>query len=454
MSYIELCRKAVESALKAGASEAEAFLMRKRSIGVEIERAEIKTAADLKDAGIAVRVAKEGKIGFAYTNNLTEEHVARIALEARKACEASRKDKSWKQLPEAKTYPTVRGTYDMRITRFTPAEAVAMCQRMMAAAVKVDKRVLPAFGGVEVLTEEMACVNSHGVEVEDRGTALICYLGTMARSETQISPICVEFKASRTFAPEPDWIGSEADKLAIQSIKVGGAEAGRFPVLLDPFALEEILTYTLIRAVGGDNVSRGNSILKDKVGEKVAGENVSIYDDGTLQGGLQSGSADTEGVPKQKTPIIQDGILDGFLYDNYWAKMEGKESTGNGSRGGGRLSLPPYGTLPAIKPSNIIFKAGTASEDELIEEVKNGYYVRSVQGAHQSNPETGEFSVALAPAWRILQGKITHAVKGVMIAGNIYEMLEKIALVGEKTRQLSNLIAPKIVVSELNVVAK
>lgn len=454
MNHIELCGKAVESALKAGASEAEAFLMSKRSIGVEIERAEIKTAADLKDAGIAVRAVKAGKVGFAYTNSLTEEDVARIAEEARKACEASPRDKNWKQLPEAKSYPTVRDTYDRRITRFTSAEAVAVCLRMMVAAVKVDKRVLPAFGGVEVLTEETACVNSHGVEVEDKGTALICYLGTMARSKTQISPVCVEFKASRTFAPEPDWIGSEAGKLAMQSIKVGKAEAGRFPVLLDPFALESILTYTLIPAVGGDNVSRGNSILKDKVGKKIAGENVSIYDDGALQGGLQSGKADMEGVPKRRTPIIEDGVLEGFLYDNYWAKMEGKESTGNGSRGGGRLSLPPYGTLPTIKPSNVILKAGTASEDELIKEVKNGYYVRNIQGAHQSNPETGEFSVALAPAWRILQGKITHAVKGVMIAGNIYDMMEKIALVGKEARQLSNLIAPKIVISELNVVTK
>jgi len=101
-----------------------------------------------------------------------------------------------------------------------------------------------------------------------------------------------------------------------------------------------------------------------------------------------------------------------------------------------------------------MLEAGTADEDELIREVRNGYYVRSVQGAHQSNPETGEFSVALAPAWRIENGEITKAVKGVMITGNAYDMIRKISLLGKETRQIQTLIAPKVVVSELNVVTK
>ncbi len=161
-----------------------------------------------------------------------------------------------------------------------------------------------------------------------------------------------------------------------------------------------------------------------------------------------------EGVPRQKTPIIDKGVLRSFLYNNYWASLEGRESTGNAGRGGGGLSLPPYGTIPNISPTNIQLKAGTFTEEELLEEVKNGYYVRSVQGAHQSNPETGEFSVALAPAWRIQKGKITHAVKGVMIAGNAYDMLKKISALGKETRQVGTFITPKIVISELNVITK
>ncbi len=454
MSYLELCEKVIKSAEKLGAKEAEALIVVRRAIGVEIERAEIKTCSDVMDSGLGVRTIIDQKTGFAFTNILTKTEAEKALKQAVKASKASLKDKNWKRLPEKRKYPTVKDTYDEKVTRFTSDEAVVLCQTMIDTAYGVDKRVLPAFGGTEVAIFENICVNSHGVKVEDKGTSFGCGLGAMARSETQVSPMCVEFKASRRYDPDPKWVAKEAARLAIDAINVGKAEAGKFPILLDPFALQSILTFTLIQSVKGDIVARGRSIFKDKIGKKIAGENITLYDNGILAGGLSSGKMDMEGVPRQKTPIIEKGVLQGFLYNNYWARLEGKESTGNASRGGGGLSLPPYGTIPNINPTNIQLEAGSFKEEELLEEVKNGYYVRSVQGAHQSNPETGEFSVALAPAWRIQRGKIIHAVKGVMIAGNVYDMLKQIAALGKETRQVGTFITPKVVVSELNVITK
>ncbi|MFQ6074285.1 MAG: TldD/PmbA family protein [Candidatus Bathyarchaeia archaeon] len=454
MSHMELCKKVLRSAEKLGAKEAEALIVVRHAIGVEIERAEIKTCSDIVDGGLGVRTITNQKIGFAFTNILTQKEAEKTAKRAVEASKASPKDKNWKKLPEKRRYPTVRDTYDKKITRFTSDEAVALCQTMISTAYEVDKRVLPAFGGAQVTIFESVCLNSHGVKASDRGTSLVCSLGTMARSKTQVSPVCFEFKASRRYEPDPEWVAEEAARLAIEAVNVGKAEAGRFPILLDPFALQSILTYTLVQSVKGDIVARGRSIFKNKIGKKIAGENITIYDNGTLPGGLNSGKMDMEGVPRQKTPIIEEGILRGFLYNNYWARLEGKESTGNAGRGGGGLSLPPYGTIPTISPTNIQLKAGTFTEEELLEEVKNGYYVRSVQGAHQSNPETGEFSVALAPAWRIQKGRITHAVKGVMIAGNAYDMLKKVSALGKEARQVGTFIAPKVVISELNVITE
>lgn len=453
MGNFELCMRAIKAATRAGAKEVEALIVKRKLIGVDIERAEIKTCTDIKDVGIAIRAVTSGKIGFAYTNMLAEDEVEKTAMQAAKASKASLKDKNWRQLPEKQRYPIVKDIYDKRIVEFTSDEAVALCQKMMEAAIDVDKRVMPALGGTEVGVEEKFCLNSYAVEIEDRGTTLACALGTMAKSATQISPMCFEFKASRTYTPEPEWIGSEAAKQAIDSINVGKAETGEFPILLDPFALQSIIMYTLIPSIKGDMVHRGRSVLKDKIGEKIAGENITLYDDGTIPGGLRSGKTDMEGVPKQKTPIIEHGILKGFLYDNYWARLEGKESTGNADRGGGSLQLPPYGTLPSINSTNITLKPGTATENGLIAEVKNGYYVRDVQGAHQSNPETGDFSVVLTPAWRILEGELIHAVKGTMIAGNIYDMIKNITTLGKNTRQLNVLTAPKTIVSKLNVIS-
>ena len=454
MDYADLCERVLKFAEKLGVKEAEALIVVRRAIGVEIERAEIKTCSDVIDSGLAVRTITNKKLGFAFTNILAQKEAEATVKRAVGASKASPKDENWKQLPEKHSYPSVRDTYDNKIAQFTSDEAVLLCQTMIKTAHDIDKRVLPAFGGAEVTISEAICLNNQGVKAEDKGTSLACALGTMARSKTQVSPMCFEFKASRRYEPDPKWVATKAAGLAIDAINVGSAEAGRFPILLDQFALQSILTFTLVQSVRGDNVARGRSIFQHKVGKKAAGENITIYDNGTLSGGLRSGKMDMEGVPRQKTPIIEEGILRGFLYNNYWARLEGKESTGNAGRGGGGLSLPPYGTIPNISPTNIQLKAGTFTEEELLEEAKNGYYVRNVQGAHQSNPETGEFSVALAPAWRIQQGKMTHAVKNVMIAGNVYDMLKKISALGKETRQVGTFIAPKVVISELNVITK
>jgi len=454
LNYLNLCEKAILSAERAGAEEAEALIIGGQEIGVNIERAEIKACSDVADIGMAIRAIIDGKMGFAYTNMLKKKQVEKTAIQAVKASNASVKDKNWKHLPERERYPDVQNIYDARMLKITSDDAVVLCRGMMAAAVEVDKKVLPAFGGTEISIQDIACVNSHGIAVEEKGTALVCYLQTMARSETQVSPSCFEFKASRMYEPDPEWIGREAARLAVESLNVGKAETGKFPVLLDQIALQSILTFTFIEAIKGDMVYRGRSAFGNKIGQKVAEENITIYDDGTLVGGLYSGKTDLEGVPKQKTSIIENGTLHGFLYDNYWARLERKKSTGNAQRGGGGLRLPLYGTIPTINPTNIRLQPGKASDDELVSEVRNGYYVRSVQGAHQSNPETGEFSVALAPAWRIENGEITQAVKGVMIAGNAYEMLSKISLVGRETRQVGTFIAPKVIVSKLNVISK
>lgn len=454
MTLLELCKKAIESARRAGAKEAEALIISTESTGVEIERAQIKTCANVKDVGMAIRAVTDGKTGFAYTNIPTEQEIDKTAKRAAKASKVSLKDKNWRRFPERKNYPTVEDTHDERITECTPDQVVSICQQMMAAAVNIDKRVLPALGGAEVATQEVGCVNTYGVEVVDRGTTLVYALGAIARSESQVSPVCVEFKASRTLSLLPDWVGGEAARMAIDSIDVGKAEAGTFPILLDPFALQSLLTYTFIPSIKGDAVFRGRSVLKGRIGEKIAGENVTIHDNGTLPGGLSSGRTDLEGGPRQKTPLLEDGVLQGFLYDNYWARLEEKESTGNAGRSGGGLQLPAYGTLPTIQPSNVTLQTGTATDEELRAEVENGYYVRNVQGAHQSNPETGDFSVALAPAWRILKGEISHAVKGVMVSGNVYELLENVTALGKEARSLNMLTAPKIVVGRLNVIAK
>jgi PmbA protein len=199
--------------------------------------------------------------------------------------------------------------------------------------------------------------------------------------------------------------------------------------------------------VKADNVQRKRSSFRGKIGERVAAETITIQDDGLYQGGLRTWAFDGEGVPHQKTPLIEKGILRNFLYDNYTAKREGKESTGNASR-------PGYLSTPGIEPTNFQITSGTHTSEEIKSEVDDGLMVYYLQGAHSSNPISGDFSVVATPAWKIRKGKIIHSTHGVMLAGNVFEMLKNVSAVANNERKIGQLISPWILVENVRVIGK
>lgn len=234
---------------------------------------------------------------------------------------------------------------------------------------------------------------------------------------------------------------------AISCLKVEKLKAKTVDVILTPYALEELFTYTLFLALSAENVHRGKSPYVGKIDQKVASEKLTIIDDGTLPQGLITRKMDDEGVPMQRKILIEKGILKGFLYDNYYAKIEGKESTGNAFRRGGASDLP------SIQPTNFIVCEGDYSNQEIIQETKFGLFVDGFQGAHSSNPETGEFSVVATPAWIVKNGELT-AVRGVMLAGNVYELLKKIVAIGKEKKQVGRFISAYIKFENVRVITK
>ena len=200
-------------------------------------------------------------------------------------------------------------------------------------------------------------------------------------------------------------------------------------------------------AIKADSVQRNQSPFKGKIGEQVASENLTIYDDGLFPTGLRTAVFDGEGVPHQKTPVIEKGVLKNYLYDNYSAKKEGKESTGNASRAG-------YLSTPGIDTTNFHIIPQNKTSEQMLSEVGDGLIIYYLQGAHSSNPVSGEFSVVATPAWKIKDGAIDHPCKGVMLAGNIFELLKNITVVGGNERQMGSMIAPWVIAENMRVIGK
>ncbi|RLG46390.1 MAG: TldD/PmbA family protein, partial [Thermoproteota archaeon] len=199
------------------------------------------------------------------------------------------------------------------------------------------------------------------------------------------------------------------------------------------------------------NVQENRSVYKDKIGEQVAEDYITVIDDGTLENGFGTSAVDDEGCPRQKTPIIERGVLRNYLYDNYSAKREGKESTGNASRQ--RLfGTPSYANQPSIKPSNLLIMPGKGNLNELIGEIKEGILVKgSLIGALHSNVLTGDFSVTSNNTFKIENGEVSYPLKPCTVAGNLYEALNSVLALGNDLRSFGNIICPSIIVKRIVV---
>lgn len=445
---LSLAENAVKVALQAGASEAEAYAYEGKATGVGIERGQITKTNRTVDRGLSIRVQLNKAIGFAYTNIVDDnESIEDVISKALAAARANKPDKNWKGFPKKKPYSPTINIFDSRIIELRPEDLVDFSTRMLDAAQEADKRIFPIEGGAAAGCSFTAVANSNNVSAFDAGTVVECSLATLAREGNTVTPVCFEFNANRNLNINPEWVGKEAARLALSSLRTKLVETKNYKLIFTQFALQELLYYTLINAVKADKVERSRSPFKDKLGTKVGSEAVTINDDGLLSGGLRTSSFDGEGVPHQKTPVIEKGFLKNFLYDNYSAQKQGKESTGNASRAG-------YLSTPNIEATNFHILPGTKSPEELVSEVENGLLVSYLQGAHSSNPVSGEFSVVATPAWRIRKGGIDHASRGVMLAGNIFELLNNVVEFASNQRMMGQLVAPWVLVENVKVIGK
>jgi PmbA protein len=445
---VHLAENAVSIALKKGAAEAEAYVYEGQTTNVGIERGQITKSNRIIDRGLGIRVAVNKAVGFAYTNIIEgQKAIEETILRALSAARASKPDQDWNGLPEKNLYGTAEKIYDRKILELHSEGLVDIASEMLDAAVSVNKRVFPIEGGAGAAYLSSAIANSNGITAFERGTIMECSLAAVAKEKTMVTPVCFEFNAERAYDVDPAWVGKEAARLAVSALKTKQIKTETTKLILTQFALQQLLYYTLINAVKADNVQRNQSPFKGKIGEKVASENVTIYDDGLFPGGLRTWAFDGEGVPHQRTALIEKGVLRGFLYDNYAAKKEGVESTGNASRAG-------YLSTPSIEATNFQITSGNKTAAQLMSEVDDGLIIYYLQGAHSSNPVSGDFSVVATPAWKIRKGEITHATRGVMLAGNLFEVLKNVSLIANNERKMGQLIAPWLLVENVRVIGK
>jgi PmbA protein len=238
----------------------------------------------------------------------------------------------------------------------------------------------------------------------------------------------------------PEHVGKVAAERALRRLGARRVKTANVPVVFDPMVSTSILGH-IFEGINGDSVYRGASFLAGKLGQKIAGDNVNIIDDGTISGGFGTSPFDGEGIPTRRTVVIENGVLKSYLLNTYTAKKLGLQTTGNASRG--------LASTPGIGPGNYFLQAGTKSPKELIGEIKEGLYVTEFLGSG-ANLVTGDYSRGASGLW-ISGGELTYPVEEITVAGNLKEMFFNINEIASDLEFRGSVAAPTIRVDGLTV---
>ncbi len=419
-----LLKKAVESA-----DAAEVYCIKSEEIPVSFEANRLKRLETKRTTGLALRVIRQGRIGLAASTIIDgsgEDDLVRKAVESSEIGETAKFDFAGPK-PEDSARPTPR-TYDPSVIEVRADELVGIGKNMISVVTDYDSEIR-CDAQLARAVEEVAIVNSNGGGGTYSKTVLF---GSLAATAIDGNDILTIYQGTGSCSSDLDFqaLARELVKVLRLARKVVPADTGQMPVLFTPRGITPLLL-ALRAGFNGKTVFQGASPLAGKTGLKAFDSRLSIYDDATLDYAVQSSPIDGEGVPTQRTSLVEEGRVKHFYYDLQTAGLMGTESTGNGfraTRSGDAFEGPPTPTT-----TNTIILPGDTDLQDMIAGMDRGIIVDQTIGAGQGNILSGEFSINVHLGFKVEKGKITGRVKNTMVAGNALEALNDIEAMSKQT---------------------
>ena len=381
------------------------------------------------ERGVGVRAITGEKTGFAYADEITPAALQSAAEAARGIALAGQQHKvhAFKRHQTHKLYDSADP-----IAAMEEAPKINLLKQTDAYIRSLDSRIIQVVVSLSGVHEEILVAASDGtlaadirplarfncsVISEDNGKRERGSAGGGGRHDysvflaTDDAGLPVSFEFAR-----------EAVRQAQVNVNAIDAPAGEMPVVLGNGWPGVLLHEAVGHGLEGDFNRKGSSAFSGKVGQQVASELVTVVDDGTIADRRGSLSIDDEGVPTQKTTLIEKGILKGYMQDKLNARLMGQATTGNGRR-------ESYAHLPMPRMTNTYMEAGSSTPEEMIKSVKKGIYAPNFGGG-QVDITSGKFVFSASEAYLIENGEVTDAIKGATLIGNGPEAMSQISMVG------------------------
>lgn len=409
--------EALEAALEySKADQTEALAIAHDSALTRFSNSSIHQNVAEKNVHLSIRTIKNKRIGYASTNRLDEASVYKTVDTAIKIGKERPKDNEFKSLPAAK--PVQKSdSYISSTAHFSPA------QRASTVKLIIDKALdnkLSAAGAISNDAAVLGIANSLGIKSIQPITQ--ASLNTVISSST--SSGFASFVSKNIDTMKPEELADNAIKKALLSEDPIIIEPGKYTVILEEEAVATLISFLGFIGFGALAFQEQRSFLCSKMGKKIVGDNITIWDD-ALDKRTMGFPFDFEGVPKQKIVLIEGGIAKNVVYDSYTAQREGKESTGHG------LPAPnSYGPIP----TNLFLKAGNSSIEEMIASTNKGILVTRFHYTNIEDPiKTTLTGMTRDGTFLIEEGKIVNGVKNLRLTQSILEALSNVEHISKET---------------------
>ncbi|BDC36454.1 MAG: TldD/PmbA family protein [Candidatus Methanoliparum thermophilum] len=431
-------------AKKIGTEGIEIYIYKEESLSIKTRCEALERFVRDYTKGYGIRVSFNNSFGFS-TTSIEKEIEAQI-LSAKKNAKIKGRDEWWKgfikDYDQKDKYSLDLGIYDKKVEELDEEDMMEFVDEINNGIGSI-KGVNPVSNSIFKSNSKIRIINSEGIDKESETTMIYGFSDVIISNDKNNSSSAYEFDVSHNNNIDFFKIGENAAKMAKESMNGKKIDSKEYDIILCPFAVSDLFDNIFVNNIKGDEVLKGRSHFTNDIGSSVSNAGLNIVDNGLYYGGIGSSLFDDEGVNSLENIIIDDGILKGFIYDNYTAGKIGKKSTGNAIR-------DSYASIPRIDIRNLIINH--KEKGNLIDETRDGILINSFIGAHTANEITGDFSLEGKNSFKIEDGELKYPIRSLMVYGNFFDLLNKTVMCGKDQRKIFNIITPSLLVKDVKVI--
>lgn len=448
MTYQEFKEAVIRYAVENGIADYELYYEGGWSDSVEIYKEEVKGYTTEENMGVCFRCIIGGKAGYASTENLTEEEARSLvsralenagSIESEEECFIHKKGDSY-AVCEKNDSPRPSG-----------AELVETALALQKELYRADRRVVDGTQAYIVYgSQKYALCNSNGLDLEDEFSMANSYGMAIVEDNGEMYD-GFKVKDGRTIQElDLKEIAGEAVEEAVSTIGAGSIPSGKYTVVFSNKAMATLLaTYSSV--FSAEQAQKGMSLLKDKEGEKIAADIVTITDDPRYKDSMVKRTFDGEGVAAYAKNVVENGVLATLLHNLKTAAKAGVKSTGNASKAS-------YSSVVGVSPFTFYLhpsQGGGSALEDIFRAAGEGLYITDLEGLHAgANPVSGDFSLS-SKGFLITEGKKGAPVKNITVSGSFFELLKKVEIIGNDLELLRGKFgSPAILVRDMAVAGK